>query len=180
MLKYKIALITVITLIVSCNKKIGINSSCEVRIKEQLKILSQSITFDNITKVYTLNYSKLPPLRENEYRRLSDSLQLATYLPYNENQVKHFLYCKSLENLPKLNCQIKVSDIRKYFGLEYDKGTKNGQIHSLFYVFNNFLNPKCFTQVDANSGKVRKCSTLTFKFTEELILEKVNIESFAY
>jgi hypothetical protein len=180
-MRIKIVLIIMpMILNIGCNRKLNNNSLCDKRIKEELKILSKAITIDKSTKVYTLNYLKLPPLSQNEFRRLSDSLQYASYLPHNENQVKHFLYCIRLENLSKLKCQVKISDIRKYYGVEFDKGTKNGQIHTLYYVFNNSLNPNCYSHDDANSGKERKCSILSFQFNEEQILKKVNIESFAY
>lgn len=178
-MRIKIVLIFIsITLNIACNRKLNNNSLCDKRIKEELKILSKAMTFDKNTKVYTLYHSKLPDLNFNEFNRLKDSLESVNYLPIDLNHVKHFLYCKKIKEIIKLNCQVNSDKLQRYFGKASSIGTDNGKIKSLFYLFNFEGRPDCYERY-AEFGPYSKCSLLTFVIKNEIVIDVLS-ESFGY
>lgn len=131
------------------------------------------------SRVYTVLYSKLPEIEKDRLEMLQDSLEAVLYYPHDYNMIQHFLFVKQFDSLINIECPISLSDIRKYFSVESQKGTHNEKIHSLYYWFNNDSSPDCYDIKD-NNGFYRKCSLLTFQFDENQILTKVNTEFFAY
>ena len=178
-MRIKIVLIFIsITLNIGCNRKLNNNSLCDKRIKEELKILSKVMTFNKKTKIYTLYHSKLPDLNFNEFNRLKDSLESVNYLPIDMNHVKHFLYCKKIKEIIKLNCQVTSDNLQKYFGKASSIGTDNGKIKSLFYLFSFEGRPDCYDRY-AEFGPDTKCSLLTFVINNERVVDVLS-ESFGY
>ncbi|MCZ2101723.1 MAG: hypothetical protein LC107_09315 [Chitinophagales bacterium] len=127
----------------SCGIHHDKQNDCTYKVKMALKDVSKYITVNKETKVYTLHYAKLPEIEKSRFEKLRDSIEYASYIPHDENMVKHYLYSKELKNLSKIFCEISVADIRKYFGRESASGTNNGIIHSMFYWFNGINYDNC-------------------------------------
>lgn len=134
---------------------------------------------DKNSKVYTVLYSKLPEIEKDRFEKLRDSLYYIIHFEADYNIIQHYLYSKQLENIPNINCEITVEDIRNYLGLESTIGLRNGKISDLFYYFNNPHTMDCYDTNDKN-GFYRKCSLLTFNFDSNQILTNVYTGSFAY
>lgn len=170
-----------VTLIVfsSCSIFKHKKENCGETVKEAITSLSKYITRNNQTNIFTLHHEKLPKISETEYEKLRDSLEDVNFLPEPYNYVRHYLYCKKLEQLIDLKCKITISDIQNYYGLESYTGTKNDIIHSLYYYFNNTSDKDCYDP-KGNNGKELGCSLLTFKFNNEGILIKSKGYGLAY
>jgi hypothetical protein len=177
-MKIIVIIVFLVFVITSC-KSYRINYRCKDELIHKLEYLSSAILFNKKTKVYTLHHSKLPDLSHDRFLELKDSLENITYLSYDINMVKHFIYCKELESLITEKCHINLSEVQKYYGRESSRGSNFGQVHSLFYFFNNNSYKECYDKNDRN-GSDRKCSMLTFKFDENQILVGVFTESFGF
>lgn len=161
----------------SCSINRKDKTDCKYKVENSIKDLAKHITINKETKVYTLNYNKLPDFERSKYKKMIDSLENLTYIPPNDNTIKHAIFCQKLRSLINLGCEISIIDIRKYFGVETRVATKNYEIVWLSYFFNNTSYPECYSRY-AEFGAYSKCSTLQFEVNENQILTKVITDHF--
>ena len=132
---------------------------------------------DKDTKVYTLHYDAMPKIDKDAFEKLKDSIELATYAPRDYRVIKHFVYSEQLQNLTKINCEISLRDIRKYFGKESAQRTEKEQIFGLIYRFNTIYEPDCYDP-NAFGSRFLGCSNLNFYISNKQILTNVDIDFF--
>jgi hypothetical protein len=160
-----------------CLKKDKVN--CNLKVENMLKTFAIPLIQNKNTKVYTLDYSKLSGLTKDKWNAFSDSLYNFYFLPCDTNCVKHYLYYRQLQNLDKLDCNINIKDVQKHFGNESLAGTKNDEITTLFYYFNNKSNMDCFEDTKSLT-KFNKCSAIIFSFDSNQVLKEIIVDDFSY
>jgi hypothetical protein len=159
--------------ILSCKAFKKSESNCYDKVINTLISLSQNISMNSESKVYSTNYSAMPNLKEERYLQLCDSITTyVSFLPCDQNTAKQFLYNKQLKSLLNLNCNITVADLRKYFGEETAKGTKKDMVTHLFYYFNNSYKD-CYDKKD-NNDIYSRCNLLTFIFDSQQRLIEID------
>ncbi len=163
----------------SCKSLKHGNVKCNTKAINILKSLSIPLIQNKNTKVYSLDYTKLPELSKDRYLEIGDSINNIYIFPCEKNCAKHYSYINEILKLSKLNCSIYLNDIQKYFGKESLTATKENKITALFYFFNNQSNNDCFMDVKSLSS-FDKCSTIGFKFDSNSVLSEIIVDSFSY
>jgi len=147
-------------------------NDCSYNVEKSLKSVAQYISMNKATKIYTLNYAKLPEFDRAAHQKTIDSLWNMLIFPPNDSLIKHAIYSKSLRDLTGIGCEISITDIRKYFGHESTIGSNDEKILWLGYYFNDTSYPDCYSRY-GHGGPYSKCSTLRFVVNEHQILTKV-------
>lgn len=106
----------------SCSSFKSNTSQCDKEVKSSLKSISRYISIDKNAKVYTVQYSKLPEIDNARFEKLRDSLYYILHFQLEYIDVQHYLFTKQVENISNVQCEITISDVRKYFGIESHTG----------------------------------------------------------
>jgi hypothetical protein len=167
----------ILILYISCSTYQKEQNDCQHKVEKSLKDAAKHTSRNKETKVYTLNYNKLPDFERSTYQKMIDSLENLTYIPPNDSLIKHAIFSKKLRSLTNIGCEITIKDLRKYFGVETRVATKNDQIVWLSYFFNNTSYPDCYSKY-GHGGPYSKCSLLRFEVDENQILTKVITDHF--
>ena len=133
---------------------------------------------DKNSRVYTVQYSKLPEIDKDRFEKLRDSLVYIFYFQLDYRDVQHYLFTMQVENISNIQGEITISDVRKYFGVESHAGIGRDNITHLFYYFNNFKIGDCYTQPDKRNYST--CRLISLNFDENQILKNVNTEFFGH
>jgi hypothetical protein len=152
-------------------------NDCKHKVAKSLRDIAKYISMNKETKVYTLDYTKLPEFDRTMHQMIIDSLENMFIFPPNDSLIKHTIFSKKLRSITNISCEIKYEDIIRYFGLASELGTKNEIVHSIFYWFNPLGNIDCYTK-DSEFGPHNGCSLLIFKINKSQILTEVITDHF--
>ena len=152
-------------------------NDCKHKVAKSLRDIAKYISMNKETKVYTIDYTKLPEFDRTMHQMIIDSLENMFIFPPNDSLIKHTIFSEKLRSIINIGCEISIKDIRLFFGKENTIGSKDEKILWLGYFFNNTSYPDCYSRYE-HGGPYSKCSLLRFEVDENQILTEVITDHF--